>query len=443
MPRFFLSEEEVDVLADFLMSFKKFPDRIQWDPLPEIYQKKKDDDSFINFGQTRFREARCISCHAVEGRGGRLAPDLAKMASKASAQWIFNYIKNPKKLQPNVEMPQYGFSEKEIAAITAYMEAEFVDWEAPEEDTAQVRAPVPNFYEKGLAVFNKYNCVGCHQLTAEKIVENKGPELTDIGSKRNYQIDFGKAKIPHTLFNYIDAKLKNPRSFGANTRMPLFNMSDDDRSAVTVALLAQKSDPLPLAYVRKRMRSGAFSPQGEVGRIVRKYSCLKCHTINGTGGEIAPDLSIVGSQLQRDWVRDYFKVPYSLRPVVEERMPKLFISEAEVETLTNFFYNVLVNDSLALPEKWNLSKEARARGKGLFWEKYGCQSCHIIGGKGGYVGPPLDRTGERLQPGWVFHWLLNPQKFKPQTLEPRTGMTEAEARALVAYLMSLKKKSQP
>jgi cytochrome c1 len=43
-----------------------------------------------------------------------------------------------------------------------------------------------------------------------------------------------------------------------------------------------------------------------------------------------------------------------------------------------------------------------------------------------------------LQPGWIYRWLLNPQKYKPETLEPRAGLSEAEAKDLTAYLMSLK-----
>ncbi len=438
MPNFLLSDEEVDILADFLMSFKDMPNGMRLEPLPEVYRQKKDDDAFINLGKTRFREARCISCHAVSGRGGHLAPDLGKIASKASARWIFNYIKNPKKLQPGVEMPQYGFSPEEVAAITAYIESEFVDWDAPEEDTTAVHTPVPNYYEKGLAIFNKYNCSGCHKLSAKKIVENKGPELTTIGSKKIYQIDFGKADIPHTLYHYIEAKLKDPRSFGVNTRMPVFSLTAEERSAITTALLAQNGDPLPAQFYKKNPKPPVFRPQGEVGKIIQKYSCLKCHTIRGTGGTIAPDLSIVGSQLQRDWVKTFFNVPYSLRPILTERMPKLFISEKEVDTLLDYFYTVLLSDSVSSMPPTDFSPAAVQRGRGLFWEKYGCQSCHIVNGKGGYVGPPLDRAGERLQPGWVYHWLLNPQKYKPDTIEPATGMSPQEAQDLVAYIMSLR-----
>jgi mono/diheme cytochrome c family protein len=437
MPNFMLSGDEVEVLADFLMSFKNFENNARLAPLPKVFDEKKDTDAFINLGKTRFREARCISCHAVEGRGGKLAPDLAKTASKTSAVWLYNYIRNPKRLQPGVEMPQHGFTEEEAAAVVAYMASEFIDWDLPEEDSTAEHTPAPNFFEQGLAVFNKYNCGGCHALGTDKVAENKGPGLTAIGSKEIFLIDFAGTDIPHTRHDFIDAKLESPRAFGENMRMPRYTLSDEDRDAITTALLAQKSEPLPRKFVRDRPERPDFTPQGEIGKILNKYACLKCHTINGTGGKIAPDLSIVGSQLQREWMKDYFKIPYSLRPIVEERMPNLFIAEDEVEKLLDYFETVLIDDSISIASDFARTPEMAERGKGLYFEKYGCQSCHIIDGKGGYVGAPLDRSGERLQPGWAFKWLMHPQKYKPETVEPRSGMSEAEARDIVAYLMTL------
>jgi mono/diheme cytochrome c family protein len=437
MPNFLLSNKEVEILNDFLMSFKSFSNDVKLDSLPGIYVKNKNDDNFITLGKTLFSEARCISCHAVEGKGGHLAPDLAKIASKATAAWIFNNIKNVHLLQPGVEMPQYGFSTDEIAEVTAYMESEFVDRDTPK-DTIPVHQPPANFFEQGIALFNQYNCGGCHDLSSEKVSQNRGPDLTAIGSKKTYQIDYGTTDIPHTLYDYIDAKVKSPRTFGGSTRMPEYQLNKADNQAITAVLLSWQNEPLPREFVQTAPQSPKYDPQGKVGQIIQKFSCLKCHTINKTGGTIAPDLSIVGSQLQQKWVEGYFKVPYSLRPVMEERMPNLFIAEDEIQTLTDYFFKVLINDSISIPNGWNNSADAIARGQGLFREKYGCLSCHIVGGNGGYVGPPLDKSGDRLQPGWIYRWLLNPQKYKPETLEPRAGLSEDEAKDLTAYLMSLK-----
>ncbi len=436
MPTFHLGDEEANVLADFLMSFKRFPNGARLDPLPEVYKQRSEDPDFIDRGKTRFREARCISCHAVEGRGGRLAPDLGKVASKASPAWIYNFVKNPKRFMPGVEMPQFGFSDTDLAALTAYITSEFIDWDAPP-DTVQ-HQPVPNFYERGLLLFNQNNCAGCHKLNDPKVTKNLGPELTRVGSKKIYEIDFGKSSIPHTLYDFISTKLRTPRIFRETLRMPQYHLSEDEIQAITTALLAQRDDQLPPKYVVPREPEPVFKPQGRVGQVFRKYSCLACHSINGAGGNIAPDLTRVGSQLQRDWVEEYFRIPYSIRPIQAERMPNLFISGDEVKTLANYFYTVLLDDSLDVPGIPLGDADAIEKGRVLYWEKYGCQSCHQIGSKGGYVGPLLDRSGERLKPGWIVRWLLDPQRYKPGTIEPKSGMTLEEAKKVAAYLMTLK-----
>jgi len=438
MPNFLLSDEEVNSLADFLMSFKSFSGNVPLDSLPVLYKQKKENEDFIALGQTKFREARCISCHAIEGKGGHLAVELSKVASKANAVWIYNYIRKPKIFQPGADMPQYGFSDEEVAAVTAYIESEFVDWDMPEEDQTGYSRPA-NFFEQGLSVFNKYNCEGCHKLTIEGLTESKGPELGIIGSKSIYQIEWGQSDISHTLYNFVENKIKTPRLFGDRTRMPVFNFNNREIEAITTYLLSLREKDLPFNYLQVSDMSSLYFPKGKVGAVVDKYSCLKCHTIRGNGGNIAPDLSIVGSQLQSDWIKKYFKVPYSLRPVVEERMPKLFMSDEEIETMLNYFNTELLDDSLSISMKISSDKSNIGRGLSLFKEKYGCQSCHIIDGKGGYVGPPLDNAGKRLKPGWIYHWLLNPQKYKPETIEPRTGMPVEDALDITAYLMSLKK----
>ena len=56
----------------------------------------------------------------------------------------------------------------------------------------------------------------------------------------------------------------------------------------------------------------------------------------------------------------------------------------------------------------------------------------------GYVGPTLTQVGSRLTPAWMFHWLKNPQELRPGTIEPNQHMSDEDARALTAYLSSLK-----
>jgi mono/diheme cytochrome c family protein len=78
-----------------------------------------------------------------------------------------------------------------------------------------------------------------------------------------------------------------------------------------------------------------------------------------------------------------------------------------------------------------------ARGKQLYYNKYGCHACHKIGETGGEVGPPLDRAGFRLNSSWVYRWIKYPQIMKPQTKMPNLGVSDDDAKAIMFYLKTL------
>jgi mono/diheme cytochrome c family protein len=78
------------------------------------------------------------------------------------------------------------------------------------------------------------------------------------------------------------------------------------------------------------------------------------------------------------------------------------------------------------------------RGKLLYSDRYGCHACHAIGGKGGAIGPALDRAGFRLNGTWVYRWVSSPQAMNPETRMPNLGISEEHARAITAYLGTLR-----
>jgi cytochrome c len=78
----------------------------------------------------------------------------------------------------------------------------------------------------------------------------------------------------------------------------------------------------------------------------------------------------------------------------------------------------------------------------------GCASCHTIPGvdeADADVGPPLDRWSRREYiagrltntPEHLLRWLLDPKNVDPRTAMPDVGLTDQEARDLVAYLYGL------
>jgi cytochrome c2 len=131
----------------------------------------------------------------------------------------------------------------------------------------------------------------------------------------------------------------------------------------------------------------------------------------------------------------YLINPGAVRVSVEARMPVFHMLPDEAEVIADYFSSVFLDDSL---DQYNTSFTAadRRRGEELYGQ-LGCEACHQLGTKGGYVGPELSGTGARLKPGWTAAWLSTPQKYKPDTLQPDYGLSSADARALTAYLSSL------
>lgn len=82
-------------------------------------------------------------------------------------------------------------------------------------------------------------------------------------------------------------------------------------------------------------------------------------------------------------------------------------------------------------------------------QRYGCGACHIIPGVAGAnspAGPPLIQFGGRSvvggrlpnTPANLIAWLQNPQAIAPGSAMPNLGVTEADARDIAAYLLSLR-----
>jgi cytochrome c len=77
--------------------------------------------------------------------------------------------------------------------------------------------------------------------------------------------------------------------------------------------------------------------------------------------------------------------------------------------------------------------------------RYGCGGCHTIPGipgADGQVGGSLKDIRKRVYIGGVVNntannlvqWIVSPQSFSPRSAMPATGISEAEARNVAAYL---------
>ena len=75
---------------------------------------------------------------------------------------------------------------------------------------------------------------------------------------------------------------------------------------------------------------------------------------------------------------------------------------------------------------------------GRLFTEQGCYGCHMIGKMGTPIANDLSQAGSKYAEDYLRHWLREPQEQKPRAHMPKIQMKEAEARALAAYLASLK-----
>lgn len=83
----------------------------------------------------------------------------------------------------------------------------------------------------------------------------------------------------------------------------------------------------------------------------------------------------------------------------------------------------------------------------IIMRRYGCAGCHTIpglAGADGKVGVSLAGIRQRVYVGGVVNnttehlvqWIVSPQSLSPRSAMPTTGISENEARHVVAYLYS-------
>jgi len=435
MPNFDLSDGEIEELSHAL--FSRTPPAALASAIAAADREPPGDAAA---GKKIFSEARCISCHTVEGKGQGSAPELSKVATAATRGWLLAFVRDPHAFNPRTRMPQYGFTESESRDVVAYLEDELRDFDAPKDILEPLREN-QTLAEKGEKTFRARGCFSCHGTEGATVAERFGPDLDGIGDKKATSMDFGRRDdLPRTAPAWLGEKLAHPRSFAQGLKMPSFDFSPDDVRAVVTALLALGAHPVPEPYRAAGRGSPSVIPGGDVGRLVDRFRCLSCHRIGDVGGDISTaPLTFEGSKVRRAWLSDYLVVSYSLRPILEERMPIFRMSRADADLLAGAITSFYVDPRIPQdPFAGRPVSDADAGEGQRLYTSLGCRACHIIGPSGGYVGPPLTDTQARLQPGWVFAWLKGPQKWRADVRCPDFGLNDTDALRLTAYLETLR-----
>lgn len=438
MPNFKLSDDDLRDISAFLVA-NSTP--LARDTLT-VSAKAASDPSA---GGSLYGESFCASCHAVQNAagnmvGGDVGPELTKVGTKVKPEWLQAWLRNPRVYDPETAMPHYRFNDAQVATLSGFLEAKT---DSDLLSSVHLEPATPEQIAHGKRLVSDYGCASCHEIAGIKKPENFAPELSRIGSKPITQLIFLPG-MQHTLPDYIAGKIKQPRAFSPGLKMPQYTFTAAQIDALTTALLSlnERSYTLPPSLAVAATHESDYQPAGKAGKLMTDLACFSCHRINGHGGDMAPDLTWEGSSVQRDWLVQFLKNPGTLRPALIRRMPRFNFSDAEVNELTDYIMTVYQSPTVDR-DSMPLSGYPQGQielGRQLFYGKYSCQGCHIMDTKTdkGYIGPTLTHVGSRLTATWIFQWMKNPQMLRPGTMEPNRSMSDEDAQALTAFLVSQK-----
>ncbi len=451
-----------------------------WDKSSNMPQKTlpvKNTNGNVAHGKELIQTVGCYGCHAVgpiaevENRTQvrrRHGYNLANQGSKVTANWIANWVTDPRQVWADSKMPSLRLTDSEVADVTAYLSSlKNPEWEQrtpPQTDTAALDDVVYEFLratsteEKaktdlaamsldqknlyaGEKLIGRYGCYGCHNVPGFEKAQPIGTELTEAGSKLISQLDFGFLDIEHERAAWYEQKLRDPRIFDKDRvkrpdellKMPNFGLSDKDVNSIVMVLTSMVKDKVPLEMKERP------DPDIIEGRmLVAEKNCKGCHIIESLGGDIRavlsgeednlqwpPNLNTQGQKTQPQFLRSFLQDPSAVKPRwwMNTRMPTFHFTEHQIATIGKYFSRLDKVDWGWIDAEVETTPQSVAAGKQLF-EQGQCTKCHPTtpGSTAGTdrtgVAPNLSLAHDRLRPEWVLRWITGPLMIDPTSRMP-------------------------
>jgi mono/diheme cytochrome c family protein len=198
-------------------------------------------------------------------------------------------------------------------------------------------------------------------------------------------------------------------------------------------------------------------------RMFEQMGCHGCHLVAGYEDmpKIGPYLKLASAKLDPSWTVRWITNPHEFRP--HTRMPNFMFTRDQAIQLAAFIFDSSEANAkpwlAAHPEPPTLEADIKnpafiEEGQGLF-ESVGCKACHAIepdkigtpvGSDTNFIptatrttkdfAPNLSKIAEKTSAAWVYTWLKNPRDFSPHTAMPSLRLSDHEAEALTAFLMT-------
>ncbi len=151
------------------------------------------------------------------------------------------------------------------------------------------------------------------------------------------------------------------------------------------------------------------------GTAIFAANCAGCHGADGRGGEHAPNIAGAPAVQQ---LTDAELASIVHNGIAGAGMPAFPSFTAQQITDVVGYLRILQGrgDIVKLPGD-------PTQGKTLFFGKAQCSDCHMVNGKGGFLGSELSYYGAGVQPDVIRAVILNPDKALPADKKAATVVT--------------------
>ncbi len=371
---------------------------------PRRFQREAIDEKDAAVGKAFFHSVGCVACHSPRDDGGKETTrdgvvELGHVPAKYSLASLGDFLFQPMRARPSGRMPDMKLTQTEAKAVSAYLLGKA-------DTTAKPLPPRDDLAALGKKYYQQFNCAACHKL-------GDIPAAVPAGDLQVANLERGcLSKTPG----------KSPR----------FHLSDEQTKAIRVALAK---------------RPEAASDKTQLAMTLTAFNCIACHIRDDFGGvaaernphfqssaknlgddaRIPPPLTLAGAKLQPVWMKKVLFDAESVRPTMFTRMPQY--GEPNLRHLPDLFARLdqieIVKFSMPNSESPNKKERARAQelrdaGRKLLGnQSLNCVACHNYNGKTPQNnGLELMTTTERLTPSWFYHFLCNPNGYRPRTVMP-------------------------
>jgi len=322
-------------------------------------------------GSQVFGAKGCARCHSVDGVGGKVGPDLARVTRPRSfydlATAMWNHLPRMVDRMRELRIARPGLSATEAGNLVAFLY------------TLNYFEP-PGDRERGRQLFTEKRCIVCHQVNGVGGVV--GPNLDSVAARGS------PIAVTAAMWNHGPAMVAIMRA--KHVERPTF-------TGIELRDL--------LAYLAPPATAPAGEPvyalpgAADVGRrLFSEKRCIECHSVGGQGGRIGPDLLDRGRRrsLLEFAAAMWNKAPAMLAAMQPRGIVIPQLQPGEMADIVGYLYSV----------RYFASPGDVRRGLGVATEK-GCLTCHGLHGERGKPAGDLSRVGGLDAPPAVLAALWN------------------------------------